>query len=182
MLGTEPPTGQGVCRTTYRSPAYRQWVRHDTYLTPKRALGTGTSCYVPYSQTDTGYRYVMLRTVLPNWQWVHVTSWYVPYSQTGSRYRYVMLRTVLPKRAVGTGRHSMYRTPKRTVGTSYYVIIIIIRHSFYIALFSALEQTHCAHWHVILNEWLCPFIARIVNIYGSGVLVELRGCCMAGAT
>ena len=30
--------------------------------------------------------------------------------------------------------------------------IIIIIHSFYIALFSALEQTHCAHWHVILNE------------------------------
>ena len=29
---------------------------------------------------------------------------------------------------------------------------IIIIHSFYIALFSALEQTHCAHWHVILNE------------------------------
>ena len=32
------------------------------------------------------------------------------------------------------------------------VIIIIIIHSFYIALFSALEQAHCAHWHVILNE------------------------------
>ena len=31
-------------------------------------------------------------------------------------------------------------------------IIIIIIHSFYIALFSALKQTHCAHWHVILNE------------------------------
>ena len=29
---------------------------------------------------------------------------------------------------------------------------IIIIHSFYIVLFSALEQTHCAHWHVILNE------------------------------
>ena len=29
---------------------------------------------------------------------------------------------------------------------------IIIIHSFYIALFSDLEQTHCAHWHVILNE------------------------------
>ena len=34
-------------------------------------------------------------------------------------------------------------------------------HSFYIALFSALEQTQCAHWRVILNEWLYPFIARI---------------------
>ena len=29
---------------------------------------------------------------------------------------------------------------------------IIIIHSFYIALLSALEQTHCAHWYVILNE------------------------------
>ena len=37
------------------------------------------------------------------------------------------------------------------------IIVIIIMmmmmiHSFYIALFSALEQTRCAHWHVILNE------------------------------
>ena len=32
------------------------------------------------------------------------------------------------------------------------VIIIIIIHSFYIALFSALEQPHCAHSHVILKE------------------------------
>ena len=36
--------------------------------------------------------------------------------------------------------------------------IIIIIHSFYIALFSALKQTHCAHWHVIRNEWLKPFM------------------------
>ena len=83
-------------------PAYRQWVRHDTYLTPKRALGTGTSCYVPYSQIGSGYSYVMIRTVLPNGQYVQV--------------RHDTYRT--PKRAVGTGRHSMYRTPKRTVGTS----------------------------------------------------------------
>ena len=40
---------------------------------------------------------------------------------------------------------------------------IIIIHSSYIALFSALEQTHCAH-------------------VGSGVLIALFGCCMAGAT
>ena len=33
-----------------------------------------------------------------------------------------------------------------------YLLLLIIIHSFYIALFSALEQTHCAHWHVILNE------------------------------
>ena len=55
--------------------------------------------------------------------------------------------------------------------------ILIIIHSFYITLFSALEQTHCAHWHVILNEWLYHFIARIINIHGS-----FCGCCMAGAT
>ena len=61
-------------------------------------------------------------------------------------------------------------------------VIIIIIHSFYIALFSALEQTRCAQWHVILNEWLYPFIARIINIHGSGVLIALFGCCMAGAT
>ena len=60
--------------------------------------------------------------------------------------------------------------------------IIIITHSFYIALFSALEQTHCAHWQVILNERLQPFIARIINIHRSGVLIALCGCCMAGAT
>ena len=59
---------------------------------------------------------------------------------------------------------------------------IIIIHSFYIALFSALEQTHCAHVDVILNEWLQPFIARIFYIHGNGVLIALFGCCMAGAT
>ena len=32
------------------------------------------------------------------------------------------------------------------------IIIIIIIHSFYIALFSALERTHCAYWHVTLIE------------------------------
>ena len=59
---------------------------------------------------------------------------------------------------------------------------VVSIHSFYVALFSALEQTHCAYWHVILNEWLYPFIARIINIHGSGVLIALFGCCMAGAT
>ena len=33
--------------------------------------------------------------------------------------------------------------------------------------------------HVILNEWLYTFIAGIINIHGSGVLVALFGCCMA---
>ena len=63
-----------------------------------------------------------------------------------------------------------------------WLFLLIIVHSFYIALFSTLKQTHCAHWPVILNEWLYPFIARIINIHGSGVLVALCGCCMAGAT
>ena len=60
--------------------------------------------------------------------------------------------------------------------------IIIIIHSFYVVLFSALKQIHCAHWNVILNEWLYPFIAHIINIHGSGVLVAFCGGCMAGAT
>ena len=36
--------------------------------------------------------------------------------------------------------------------------------------------------YVILNEWLYPFIVRIINIHGSGVLVALFGCCKACAT
>ena len=68
------------------------------------------------------------------------------------------------------------------IGKSVFQEIIIIMHSFYITLFSALQQTHCAHWHVILNERLYPFIACIINIHGNGVLVALFGCCMAGAT
>ena len=74
------------------------------------------------------------------------------------------------------------RMPKdhlRTVKMMMMMMMIVI-HSFYIALFSALKQTHCAHWHVILNEWLYPYIARIINIPGSGVLVALCGCCIAG--
>ena len=35
---------------------------------------------------------------------------------------------------------------------------------------------------MFLNEWLYPFTAHIINIHGSGVLVALCGCCMAGAT
>ena len=33
-----------------------------------------------------------------------------------------------------------------------FLSVIIIIHSFYLALLSALEQTHCAHWHAILND------------------------------
>ena len=57
------------------------------------------------------------------------------------------------------------------------LFIAFIQH--YSLLLSRLD----AHMsHVILNEWLYPFIARIINIHGSGVLVALCGCCMAGAT
>ena len=33
---------------------------------------------------------------------------------------------------------------------------------------------------VIMND-LYPFIVCIINIHGSGVLIVLFGCCMAGA-
>ena len=69
--------------------------------------------------------------------------------------------------------------PQWSLSNNGFAVVTI--HSFYIALFSALEQTHCAHWHVILDEWLYLFIARIINIHGSGVLIALFGC-MAGAT
>ena len=36
--------------------------------------------------------------------------------------------------------------------------------------------------HVILNEWLYLFIARIINIHGSSVLITLFSSCMAGGT
>ena len=36
--------------------------------------------------------------------------------------------------------------------------------------------------HVILNEGLYSFIAHIFYIHGSGMLVALFGCCIAGAT
>ena len=52
-----------------------------------------------------------------------------------------------------------------------YYLLLLIAFIIYIALFSALEQTHCSHWHVLLNERLQPFIARVINIHRSGVLV-----------
>ena len=48
----------------------------------------------------------------------------------------------------------------------------VVLHSFYIALFSALEQTHCTHV-ACDSEWVTyPFIACIINIHGSGVLTD----------
>ena len=53
----------------------------------------------------------------------------------------------------------------------------------FIGRYSLLSSRLTAHMsHVILNERLYPFIALIINIRGSGVLVALCGCCMAGAT
>ena len=81
------------------------------------------------------------------------------------------------------------------------IIIIIITDCFYMVLFSALKQTHCAH--VTCDpEWLYPFIAPLVHHttthskvihklyvclavichHPRGVLTALSGCYMAGAT
>ena len=48
---------------------------------------------------------------------------------------------------------------------------IIIIDRFYIALFSALEQTQCARMWFHMSDWL--FIARFLNIHRSGVLTAL---------
>ena len=77
------------------------------------------------------------------------------------------------------GHSSCWRWTHLHHDAFFFLLLLFI--AFYIALFSALEQTHRAHWHVILNEWLYPFIVRIINIHGSGVLIALFGCCMAGA-
>ena len=56
----------------------------------------------------------------------------------------------------------------------------VVVDCFYIALFSTLEQTHCAHvtWsHVILNEWLAFYSAFLLNIHRSGVLQRWHGWC-----
>ena len=88
-----------------------------------------------------------------------------------------------PGKHIPTGRCHI------SVSTSWGIFIIIIIHSFYIALFSALEQTHCAHvacdsdWVTVSSFFFFFFfIARIINIHGSGVLITLFACCMAGAT
>ena len=54
---------------------------------------------------------------------------------------------------------------------------------FYIALFFALEQTHCT-LVACVYEWMTElcFLMHVLNIYRSGVLTELFGCYMGGAT
>ena len=52
----------------------------------------------------------------------------------------------------------------------------------FIQRYSLLSSRLTAHIsHVVVNEWLYLFIARIFNINGSGVLIALSACCMAGA-
>ena len=106
-------------------------------------------------------------------------SSYLPIIITGL-VKYQMAWTERHANPVSEISAKCFSTPK--IFVKIFVVILILIHSFYTALFSALEQTHCAHWHVILNEWLDPFIARIINIHGSGILVALCGCCMAGTT
>ena len=54
-----------------------------------------------------------------------------------------------------------------------------IIHYFYIALFSALMQTHCTH---VMWFWLYPFIVHIFNIHGSGVLIATWNWFRLGAS
>ena len=52
-------------------------------------------------------------------------------------------------------------------------------------LYSAILCSRADSLHTLAcdSEWLTvSFLARIINIHGSGVLVALCGCCMAGAT
>ena len=52
---------------------------------------------------------------------------------------------------------------------NYYVTKVVFVDRFYIALFSALEQTHCAHE-------LLAFYSAFLNTHSSGVLTALL-CC-----
>ena len=63
------------------------------------------------------------------------------------------------------------------------IIIVIIIERFYIALFSALKQTHCAHV-ARDSEWVTvSFYNAFLNIHRSPVLTAtaLFYCCVAGA-
>ena len=48
---------------------------------------------------------------------------------------------------------------------------VVVDDRFYIVLFSALEQTHCARMRFYMRDSL--FIARFLNIHRSGVLTAL---------
>ena len=72
------------------------------------------------------------------------------------------------------------------------IVVLVVVGRFCIALFSALEQTHCAlvacgsEWVTVVfsSSFIFNFLytARFFNIHSSSVLTALFGCCMAGAT
>ena len=54
---------------------------------------------------------------------------------------------------------------------------------FYTALFSTLEHTHCALVACGDYKWVTVALYRaLLNVHPSGILTELFGCDMAGAT
>ena len=57
----------------------------------------------------------------------------------------------------------------------------LLFYRFYKALFSALEQIHCAHVTPD-SEWVIVSFYSTFNFHCSGVLTTLFGCCMAGTT
>ena len=59
------------------------------------------------------------------------------------------------------------------------LILLFIAFIEHYSLLLSVLTVHMSY--VILKEWLYHFIAHIINIHGSGVLVMLFGCCMAGA-
>ena len=59
--------------------------------------------------------------------------------------------------------------------------VAVVDH-FYIALFFALEQTHCALVACDSESVTAAFYSAFFYIHPSGVLTVLSGCCMAGAT
>ena len=58
----------------------------------------------------------------------------------------------------------------------------VVVDRFYTALFSALEQAHCAFVACDSESVTLAFYSALLNIHRSGVLIALSGCYMAGAT
>ena len=61
--------------------------------------------------------------------------------------------------------------------SSYYYCYWLLLHN---TIFSALEQTRCAHV-ACGSKWVYPFIAPFFNIHQSGALTVLFGCYMVRA-
>ena len=60
-------------------------------------------------------------------------------------------------------------------------MILVIIDRVYMALFAALEQTHCVHVRVLLLRF-CFLFLFFLNIHGSGALAGLFESYTAGAT